>query len=161
MLSILCLKGCVLDSFVPYKVHIYYTGIPQSIRCSLNSSTHFKPLKVIGPDKQDVCCLGGWLCLHFISIKRTHTMCPIRVSPHHPKHHVFLIWMVVNHQNNTFFMILLNHTRQIFCIYSRDFYICQQEVKFITFGIGGFTHWPPGKEGGMATEFLQPWEWGK
>jgi hypothetical protein len=63
--SILCLKGCVLDSFVPNKVHIYYTDIPQSVRSSLNGSTHFKHLKVNGPDKQDVCCLGGWLCLCF------------------------------------------------------------------------------------------------
>ena len=63
--SILCLKGCVLDPFVPYKVHIYYTGIPQSIRSRLSGSTHLKDLKVSGPDKQVVCCLGGWLCLHF------------------------------------------------------------------------------------------------
>jgi len=63
--SILCLKGCVLDSSVPYKVHIYDTDIPQSARSSLSGSTHFKHLKVSGPDKQDVCCLGGWLCLHF------------------------------------------------------------------------------------------------
>lgn len=85
-------------------------------------------------------------------------MCPITVSPYHPKHHVFFIQMVVNHQSSISFMILLNHTRQILFDVLQRFYICQLEVKFITFGMGRFTHWPPGKEGGQAIEFLETWE---
>jgi hypothetical protein len=61
--------------------------------------------------------------------------------------------MVVNHQINTFFLILLNYTRQILFDV-----ICQVEVKFSAIGMGSFTHWPPGKERWLAIDFLQTWE---
>jgi hypothetical protein len=77
-----------------------------------------------------------------------------RVSSYHQKH-VFFIQTVVNHQNSTFFKILLNHTRQILFDVLQIFYICQLKVLFTTFGMARFTHWPPGKEGGQAIEFLQ------
>jgi hypothetical protein len=47
-------------------------------------------------------------------------------------------------------MILLKHTRQILFDALQRFYVCQLEVKFITFGMGRFTHCPPEKEGGQA-----------